>query len=85
MASNTNDLFNSHEMEEGGFKLLTQLLVYEMFWVWCEHTSIIQDFDELYIAGIWWVGFSSGPYIRAHARFTCELLCLYFMFSVLIF
>jgi hypothetical protein len=34
MASNTNDLFNSHEMEEGGgVNLWTQPLVSMMFWV----------------------------------------------------
>jgi len=38
MASNTNDLFNSHKMEEwgGGVNMWTQSLVYKMFWVQCE-------------------------------------------------
>ncbi len=63
MASNTNDLFNSHEMKEGGVQSINPTIgVWDIFGMMWATTSIIQDFDELYIGGIWQVGFLSGPY-----------------------
>jgi hypothetical protein len=53
MASNTNDLFNSHKMEEWWGSIYGPNY-------WClgcfgynaSHTGIIQDFDKRYIGGI---------------------------------
>jgi hypothetical protein len=36
MTFDTNDLFNSHEMEEGGLNMWTWSLVSKMFWVQCK-------------------------------------------------
>jgi hypothetical protein len=47
------------------------------FWYDASHIEIIQDFDKLYIRGTWW--------IRAHVKYSIELLLSYFMFLILIF
>jgi hypothetical protein len=54
MASNTNDLFNSHEMEEGRGQYVDSIVgVWNVLGNDVNHTStIIQDFDKLYIGGI---------------------------------
>jgi hypothetical protein len=51
MASNTNDLFNSHEMEEGKGQYVDSIVgVRDVLGNDVNHTStIIQDFDKLYI------------------------------------
>jgi hypothetical protein len=54
MASNTNDLFNSHEMEEeGGSICEPNYWCFECFGYNVSHTNIIQNFDKFYIGGIW--------------------------------
>ncbi len=58
MASNTNDLFNSHEMEEGGGGQFVDPTIGVHDVLGTSHTSIIQALNKLYIGGIWWVGFS---------------------------
>jgi hypothetical protein len=64
MASNTNDLFNSHEMEDwgGGSICGPDRWCLVCFGYNVNHINIIQDFNKLYIGGILQVGFSSGPY-----------------------
>jgi hypothetical protein len=53
MASNTNDLFNSHEMEKGeGSICQPNPWCLRCFGYDASHTSIIQNFDKLYIGGI---------------------------------
>jgi hypothetical protein len=52
MALNTNDLFNSHEMEEGGSVCGPNHWFLRCFGYDVNQIVIIQDFDQLYIVEI---------------------------------
>jgi hypothetical protein len=52
MAPNTNDLFNSHEMEEGGSICGPNHWFLKCFRYDLIQIGIIQDFDEIYIVEI---------------------------------
>jgi hypothetical protein len=52
MALNTNDLFNSHEMEEGGSVCAPNHWFLRCFGYDVNQIAIIQDFDQLYIVEI---------------------------------
>ncbi len=86
MASNINDLFNPHEMEEGGGQYVDPPIgVWDVLSTMRARPALfktlknftLEEFDKLASLVV--------PTIRAHVRSACELHRLYFMFSILIF
>jgi hypothetical protein len=87
MASNTNNLFNSHEMEEGGggqYVNPTIGVLNVLGTMWATLTIFktltnftLEEFDKF----VSWMVST----IRAHAKSIGELFISYFMFSILIF
>jgi hypothetical protein len=53
MASNSNDLFISYEMKEGGGAIYgLDYWCLKCLWYNVSHINIIQEFDELYIVRV---------------------------------
>jgi hypothetical protein len=75
MASNTNDLFNSH-LTNGVWDVLSMMWTTPTLFKTLTNFTL-EEFDELTS----WMVFT----IRAHARSTWEFLLSHFMFLVLIF